>query len=252
MDGRQTIIITLQLYFRVSNDDVLIFDEICDLLLSYLIDESDENPPESEDMEAEIEALAREFSPDNQDDRYIIKDDLLKLLVNWWHAVTWARRDIRILIETEEFIADLVVPIKDEIMDDPDGKPYYKSSILEALLQMSEPPYGTTRHVRQRLPEGIDLNDALEYYKQLSRNHGFGNEYPVLLELLSIKLARNEERHLYFLLKAYKAHCREKKERPSYHGYISYRGMVMRPKFSVHCEHLFQRELYKKNNTFRS
>jgi hypothetical protein len=147
-------------------------------------------------------------------------------------------------METEDFLADLVAPIVKEIMGNPGTAPYYESIVLEALLQMSKPPYGTTRYVRQRLPPNINLNDALEYYKQLSGNHGFSDQYHILLELLSVKVARNEKRHLYFLVEDYKVHCREEKKRGSYHDYISYRGLVISPELSGHCKSLFQ-NLYR-------
>jgi hypothetical protein len=241
MDGRHTIIITLQLYFRVSEEKV--FDSICDLLLFYLTDESDENPHKAEDMEAEIETLAREFAPNNQDDWDTIKKDLLKLVINWWHIVTWAQQEIRLSIEKEEFIADLLAPIVAEIKNDSYGSRYYKPIVLEALLQMINSSCKISNYVRQRLPQNINLNDALQYYQKFSDDHHFSKECPVLLELLSIKLARNAKRHLSYLFKDYRADCRQSGNHVSYDDYISYRGLTISPEQSVICKNLFENEL---------
>jgi hypothetical protein len=251
MDGRNTIIITLKWYFRVADDDVATFDGICDLFLSGLIDNTDEITPAFYDVEAAINTLALYFLPDSQYNLLTIQTDLWMMIVNWWDTVKWARRSIRIPMETEDFLADLVAPIVQEIMGDPTKRPYYKPRVLEALLQTSKPPYETTRYIRQLSPPNINLDIALEYYKQLSHKHGFGDEYPILLQLLFDKFARNRKRHFYFLIQDYQMRCDEIQMTPSYHDYISRRALAISPELSVHCERLFQR-LPNSTNVFRS
>jgi hypothetical protein len=239
MDGRNTIIDTLLNYFRASDDDAPIFDEMCDLFLSGLIGNTDERIPPFTDVENEINVLALYFSQNNQIDP-TIQNDLWTMLFNWWNAVRWARQSIRIPTETEDFLADLVAPIVQQIKRDSGARPYYTPIVLEALIQCSTPPtYQISNYVQQNLPPNIDLNMALQYYQKLSRRYGFGNEYPILLQLLVDKLARNRMRHLSLLIPAYIVGCNMIPIMPSYHHYITRRALDIPPQFAVHCERLF-------------
>lgn len=241
MNGENTIIITLKWYFRVSEDEIGRFDEICKLLLSGLIDETDEITPRFDDMDKEINALADIYWSDIQSDVVTVQNDLWTILVNWWDAVKWARRGVRVLIETADLIADLVEAIANEISNNPQTKPYHHPFILQALIQRNTPPrYTITRYVQQRLPKNTDLDAASGYYRKLSHKHGFGDEYHVLLQLLSDKMTRNRKRHTYFIVQDYIDQCRIARKTPSYDDYISCRGITLSPALLIHCRRLFR------------
>jgi len=241
MDGRNTIIITLKWYFHVSENEISRFDQVCDLLLSGLIDGSYQRTPSFFDMEAEINGLARTFFPNSQRDLVTIQTDLWTILVNWWDAVKWARRGIRASMEKEDFLADLLSDIVEEIMSDTKMKKYFKPNVLQALIQMSTPPrYQITPFVRQRLPRKINLNAILKYYKQLSLKHGFGNEHRILLQLLFDKMTRNSERHTYFKVQEYRKDWRNSGRQPSFDDYISRRELTISPELLPHCKRLFE------------
>lgn len=243
MDGRNTIIITLKWYFHVSENEISRFDQICDLLLSGLIDGSSERTPSFFDMEEEINGLALTFLPNSQRDLLTIQTDLWTILVDWWDAVKWARRGIRAPIDKEDFLADLMDKIVKEIMNDASMKQYHKTNVLQALIQMSTPPrYQISPFVRQGLPRNINLDAVLEHYKQLSVKYGFGDEYNIFLQLLSDKMTRNSDRHTYFKVQKYRNDCRNSGRQPSFEDYISRREWTISPELLPHCERLFRRE----------
>jgi hypothetical protein len=241
MTGRATIIDLLKWYFRTSGSRVARFSRICDVLLSGLIDGSSERTPAFYDMEAEINALALTFLPNNQYDLVTIQNDLWTILVNWWDTVRWARRDVRAFMEKEDLLADLIDNIVKNIKNDINTRRYYKRNVLQALIQMSAPPgYIITPYVGQPLPRNIDLNIILQCYEQLSHAYDFDNEVHILLQLLFDKMTRNTNRHAYYTVQEYRLHCCRSGTQPSFQDYISYRGLTISPELSVHCERLFQ------------
>ena len=242
MNGQHTIMSLLQLRFLHASDAVMrIFDEIFDLLQSDLTNDSNEWTLNLEEMEEEIYTLAEALVPGGQPDVLLtIHTDIDRMLTNWWRDMQWARETTRISMETEDLIADLVDHITQHIVDNHRTRSYYDVNILDALLHNGTPQTGQIiRYPRQRLPTRHMLDAASEYYINLSREYGFGEEYRILLELLYIKMKRNSKRHLSFLSEDYRALCLETGRVPTYEDYLSYRGLTIPPAVVIHCKRLF-------------
>lgn len=248
MDGRNTIIITLQCYFHASQYRIARFNPICDLLLSGLIDGNNIRIPAFEDLEAEIDAVALAFLPDTQYDLTVIQNDLWTILVNWLDTVKWARKGAQAFMEKQDLLADLAAPIVYDIMNDPHYailRQYYQPNILHALIQQSAPTgYIITPYSGRPLPQNIDLDTILQYYEQLSYQYGFDDDVHLLLQILFDKMMRNENRHAEYIVEKYLQKCDDSQTQPSFYDYIADRKLNISPEFLIHCQHLFD-ELFQ-------
>jgi hypothetical protein len=252
MNGRDTIIIMLKCYFRAPEYKVIRFNRVCNLLLSGVVHDGYERTPAFEDLEAEIDSLALTFLPDMQYDLGTIQDDLWTMLVNWWDAVKWARqggrRQAEASMETEDLFADLVDHIVQDIRAGGNRnmaylRQYYRPNILEALIQMSTPPfYITDPFLQQALPLNVNLIRLRRDYQRLSNRYGFGIDVHILLQLLYDKMNRNSRRHAYFLLRDYRQYCRDNQRQQSFNDYIVFRGLNIPQHLLLHCQRLFREQ----------
>ncbi len=252
MDGRNTIIIMLEAYFETPLVDDGNLDGICDVLLSGLIDEGYEITPSYLELKAEIEFLARAYSPNTQNNFGPVENGLWTFLVNWWDTVKWARQkarqEIRASSEKEDLIADIVNHIKDQILNhvNQEMKESYSYNTLQALIQLTTPPdYAVDSYVDQIVvSQNINLNDLLPHYQELGRVNGFGDEVRILLKFLHDKMIRNSNSHAKFKVQEYRRYCIDSNTPPSFYDFIEYRGLNIYELLLPHCERLF-------NTTFR-
>ncbi|CAF3509717.1 unnamed protein product [Rotaria socialis] len=259
MNGSDTIITMLETHFRIPENKIHRLHGICNFLLSGLRDQDHEKRLDIDDMKTRINELARLFVAHNQLDFATIYNDLWTLLLNWWNTATWARREIRVPTEKGDLLGDLFADIVDEITEHfgRDGmKQHYKPVILKALIQMDTKGKIFDRYLRQKtrlcLPSSRDLDNLLQYYRNLSTKHGFDNRTSVFLQFLLDKKTRNNDRHSDNKIKEYQQCCQDSEVPPSFRGYIGFRGLDIEPQLFNDYERLFQSRCTKINDSNRN
>lgn len=249
MNGRDTIFSMWKCYFNASPNLTHRFNGICDLFMSGLVCTDRERVPDFDDLEAEIDALALGFAANDQGNLATIQNDLWTMLANWWDTVAWARRGIRVSMEREDLLGDLLQDIVRQITVDFGEilmRSVYTVDVLQALIQIHttggiDDPFLFQR-LQSNLPENVDLNTLLQYFRQLGQAHDFDDETDILLELLLEKKDRNVNRHSRMKVIEYRRLCRVHRVRPSFTGYIDFRGLNIPHHLLHHYERLFRRK----------
>ncbi|CAF3784619.1 unnamed protein product, partial [Rotaria sp. Silwood1] len=98
-----------------------------------------EKQPDNYALSAAIEALATILSEGDQDRLSVVRDDMWRLLANWWNTARWARLQIQASMEKVDLIGDLFTDIVHEIQEhfgDDGMREHYKSPVLKALILM--------------------------------------------------------------------------------------------------------------------
>jgi hypothetical protein len=250
MNGCDTIVRMLQNYFSNTDATNFLFDDLWEILTDGLSDTDDRTPVFNE-LDDEINYLARFFSTANRHPN-TIQRDLFEIVENWWDSITWARTDIRITIEKEDLLGDLlhdtIIQIKAHFNNNGYRmERYYTYDVLEALNQLQ-----TTNDIeldlRDRLEaNGIwdnELNILLQFFRQLSRRYGFEQQPEVFLRLLLMKKDRNYKRHTDDKVLRYERDCNNNGGQPSFDGYIQKRGLDIDDETLPHYRRLFR---YKYN-----